>query len=159
MDIFLSILAFLLSGLGILGAFLPVLPGPALSYAGLLCSFFVSTSTLGAGVMWLWLLITIVVTLIDFYLPVWMAKRFGGSRYGQIGAMIGVVVGIFAGVVGILIGPFLGALLGELIHDHHDVKKATKVGVGSFLAFVVGTGVKLAMSGVVLVLVLGELFP
>ena len=56
--------------------------------------------------------------------------------------------------MGIILGPFAGAVLGELLNDRSDVPKAFLVGFGSFLAFVVGTGVKLAASAGMLIVTL-----
>ena len=73
-----------------------------------------------------------------------MTRRFGGSRAGAIGATIGTVVGFFfIPPLGILLGPFVGAVIGELCHNREDISKAFLVGFGSFLSFIVGTGLKL----------------
>ena len=142
MDITLSIAAFALSILGIIGCIVPALPGVALSYAGLLCAWFTSYSQMTSGAIWLWLAVTVAVSAADYFLPAWMTRRFGGSRSGAIGA----TAGVFAG-------------LGELLNDRSDVPKAFLVGFGSFLAFVVGTGVKLAASAGMLIHVAADTYP
>lgn len=53
MDITLSLLAFALSILGIIGCIVPALPGVVLSYAGLLCAYFTSYSQMSASALWL----------------------------------------------------------------------------------------------------------
>ena len=75
-----------------------------------------------------------------------MTKRFGGSKAGERGAMAGALAGFLFGPVGIIVGPFVGALLGELIYDSSDKQRALRSGIGSFLSFFVGTGIKLAVS-------------
>lgn len=80
MDITLSIAAFALSILGIIGCIVPALPGVALSYAGLLCAWFTSYSQMTSGAIWLWLAVTVAVSAADYFLPAWMTRRFGGSR-------------------------------------------------------------------------------
>ena len=147
MDITLSIAAFALSILGIIGCIVPALPSVALSYAGLLCAWFTSYSQMTSGAIWLWLAVTVAVSAADYFLPAWMTRRFGGSRSGAIGATAGVF------------GPFAGAVLGELLNDRSDVPKAFLVGFGSFLAFVVGTGVKLAASAGMLIHVAADTYP
>ena len=90
MDITLSLLAFALSILGIIGCIVPALPGVVLSYAGLLCAYFTSYSQMSASALWLWLGVTVAVSVADYFLPAWMTRRFGGSRAGAIGATVGV---------------------------------------------------------------------
>lgn len=159
MDILLSILAFVCSIVGIAGCIVPVLPGVALSYVGLLCASFCSWSHVSVTSLLVWLGITIAVTLADFYLPAWMTRRFGGSRAGAVGATVGVVVGFFFSPVGILVGPFLGAVVGELLHNRTDAPKALLIGLGSFLSFIVGTGLKLVAAVGMFILLVADTYP
>ncbi len=147
MDLFLSILAVICGAAGIIGAVLPVVPGPALSYFGMLCAYWTDTSTLTSGKMWLWGVLTAVVTALDYILPAYFSKMFGGSRAGIIGATVGVFAGmILLGPLGIVLGPFVGAVAGELLHDRENADKALKVGFGSLVSFFVGSGMKIAVS-------------
>ncbi len=50
-------------------------------------------------------------------------------------------------------------MIGELIHDSRDTARALRAGIGSFLAFVAGTGIKLAASIYMLILIVGDLIP
>lgn len=160
MDIALSVAAILLSLIGIIGCIVPALPGTLFSYAGLLCAYFCSYSTISGTAIWLWLAAAIVVTAADYFLPAWMTRRFGGSRAGAVGATVGVFAGFFFfPPVGIILGPFFGAVLGELLNDKQEVAKAFRVGVGSFLSFVVGTGLKLIVSIAMFVHVVADTYP
>lgn len=135
---------------GLAGCILPALPGPPLSYAGLLLLQWSGYGDFPTRFLLIWAVVVIVVTLLDYYLPVWMTKRFGGSRHATIGATIGLIAGFFIlPPLGIVICPFLGALIGELIHDSRDSGKAFKVAMGSLAAFMLGTGLKLIVSGVI----------
>lgn len=160
MDIFLAIVAFVLAVAGIVGGIVPGLPGPLLSYAGLACAWLASYSDLSTAAMLAWLAVTLVVTAADYVLPAWMTRRFGGSRAGAIGATAGAFAGFFLfPPLGIVLGPFMGAVLGELLHDKSDPGKALLVGIGSFLAFVVGTGIKLAASAGMLIHIAADTYP
>ncbi len=159
MDIVWSIAACLLAILGIVGAVVPVLPGPVLGYCGLLCIAAASFSETDAATLWIWGGVTLAVTVADYFLPAWMAKRFGGSHAGAVGATIGAIAGIFVfPPIGILLGPFVGAVVGELIHNGEDRAHAVRVGIGSFLSFIVGTGLKLFVSIGLAVLIVMQFF-
>ena len=121
MDITLSIAAFALSILGIIGCIVPALPGVALSYAGLLCAWFTSYSQMTSGAIWLWLAVTVAVSAADYFLPAWMTRRFGGSRSGAIGATAGVFAGFF-----LFPGVKLAASAGMLIHVAADTYPALR---------------------------------
>lgn len=148
MDTFLTIMAVLCVVLGILGSILPVLPGPPISYLGLLLARWGGIEEFDARFLIIWAAVVIVVTVMDYVLPTWFTGRFGGSRYASWGSVAGLVAGIFFFPPwGIVIGPFAGAFIGELVHDSNNVGHALKVAAGSFMAFIAGTGVKLAVTG------------
>lgn len=159
MDLFLAIMAILLAVIGAAGCIVPVLPGVVLSYAGLLCAFFREGSTLSATMLWIWLAVVAVVSLVDYFLPAYMTKIFGGSRPATIGATIGAIGGFFFGPIGIIAGPFIGALLGELMNNRNDLNRAIKVGLGSFLSFIVGTGIKLLAAFGILIYIFRDITP
>lgn len=148
MDILWIIGIFLLSILGIIGCIVPMIPGTVFSYLGLLCAFFCSSSTLSTTSLLIWLAISLVAMAADYYLPAVMTKRFGGSKSGAVGATVGVFAGFFlmSPFLGVILGPFFGAVIGELLHDKSDPAKALVVGFGSFASFIVGTGLKLIVS-------------
>ena len=109
--------------------------------------------------MWMWLAVTVVVSVMDYLLPAYMARWFGGTKAGTRGALVGMVVGmIFFNIPGIIFGPFVGAVAGELLHDSSDKAHALNVGFGSFLSFIVGTGVKLVVSVWMLAVVWADSF-
>ncbi|MDR0300898.1 MAG: DUF456 domain-containing protein [Treponema sp.] len=146
MGIVLVILAFLLLVVGLVGSILPVLPGPPLSYIGLLLLQWSGYPHFQPAFLWIWAGITIAVTVMDYILPSLMTKQFGGSRAASIGSFLGLLVGIFFfPPLGMILMPFLGAFIGELIHNHADGAKAFKVALGAFLAFIVGSGAKLVV--------------
>ena len=151
MEIILVILAFLLLLVGLSGAVIPVIPGPPLSFVGLLMLQWSGYGGFSSGFLWLWAVITVVVTLADYFLPSLMTRQFGGSRPAMIGSFLGIFVGLFFfPPLGLVIGPFLGALAGELMHNRNDKSKALRVAFGAFLAFLFGTGIKLIISSIMI---------
>lgn len=146
MDIFLSILALLLILVGIAGAIIPIIPGPIVSYFGLLSLYFLDEHDLSDDFMITWAIIAIVVSALDQVIPILGTKKMGGTKYGVKGSIIGLILGMFFfPPIGLIIGPFAGALVGELIGGK-DLNQATKAGFGSFLGFLSGTLLKLAYS-------------
>ncbi len=142
MDIFLSLLAIALMLLGIAGAILPLLPGPALSFLGLVSLYFTSSEPFTLKFLLIWLLLTVAVSFVDQIIPILGTKKMGGSKYGVWGSAIGLVAGIFFfPPIGMIVGPFLGALIGELLGGM-DFNKALRAAVGSFIGFLGGTILK-----------------
>ncbi|MCG2610052.1 DUF456 domain-containing protein [Flavobacterium sp. SM15] len=142
MEYFLLLAGFTCMIVGILGSFLPVLPGPPISWVGLLLLYLTKTVPNDYWVLGITLLIALIVIILDYVIPAKGTKRFGGSSYGVWGTNIGLVVGLIAPIpFGVIIGPFLGALLGELIYDK-DHKRAVKAATGSFVGFLASTFMK-----------------
>ena len=148
MDIALLILGFLLMLVGILGSFLPVLPGPPISWAGLLLLYLTKAVPDNWWVLGITLVIAITITILDYVIPAMGTKRFGGTKAGMWGTIIGLLVAIFVpvfGPFGIIIWPFIGALVGELLNKANQ-KTALKAAFGSFLGFLTGTFMKLVLT-------------
>lgn len=146
MDIVLIIIGVLLMITGILGAVLPVIPGPLTSWLGLLVLNFTDRIELSTSFLVITFIIALIIYVLDYIIPAVGTKKFGGSKAGIIGTSIGLVVGLLAPIpFGIIIGPFLGALIGEMIH-RNDIQKATKAAFGSFIGFVTSTFLKLIVS-------------
>lgn len=132
---------------GILGCVLPVIPGPPLSYAGLLLLHFTEKYSFSNKFLIIWAVITVAVYSVDYMIPIWGTKKFGGSKRGVWGSIIGLVIGLFFfPPIGIIIGPFLGAVIGELSAGK-DSGVALKSGFGAFIGFLAGTLLKLITSG------------
>ena len=143
---------------GILGGILPVLPGPPLSYIGLLMLHFTERYQFSPRFLIIWAFITVLVYLLDYVIPVWGTRRYGGSKRGVWGSIIGLIVGLFFfPPFGIIIGPFAGAVLGEL-SSGKDSGSALRSGFGSFVGFMTGTLLKLITSGLMTWYFFRELF-
>ena len=146
METFLEILALVLALIGLLGCILPGLPGTLFSFVALLCSYGCGWSLITPRLLWIWGAVSVVVMVMDYLLPGYMTKLFGGSRASAVGATVGLFAGLIFTPIGMILGSFLGAVIGEMIHDNSSTTRALKAGVGSFLAFITGTGLKLLTS-------------
>ena len=109
MEIFLLILAFLCMLIGIIGCIVPGLPGTPIAYAGLWIAQATDRVDFSWQLLLIWAVVTIVVSVLDYVVPAWGTKRFGGTKWGVWGSTIGVFVGLFFGAAGVIIAPLVGA--------------------------------------------------
>ena len=146
MDIFLIIIALLLMILGILGSFLPILPGPITSWLGFLMVKFSALIEISNPFLIITFVVALLIWVLDYFIPALGTKKFGGSKYGMIGTTLGLIIGIISPIPGgIIIGPFLGALIGELFNKA-DSETALKAAFGSFLGFITSTFLKFVVA-------------
>ena len=154
MDILIDILAVTLGLLGIVGCILPIVPGPPISYAGVLILYLWGSSTdndISQQVVILWLFLTIAVTALDFIIPSYFTRITGGTKSTARASMVGMLIGIaFIPPIGMILGAFLGALAAEMIIERKKFKRSLKPAMGAFIGFLIGTGFKLIASGVML---------
>jgi uncharacterized protein YqgC (DUF456 family) len=142
MDIFLLIIGFALMIIGVLGSFLPVLPGPSISWLGLVLLYATHAVEANYWVIGICFLFTVILSVLDYVIPSKGTKKFGGSSYGIWGTNIGLVVGIFAPIpFGFIIGPFVGAFIGEMLYDKNQ-QRALKAATGSFIGFIASSFMK-----------------
>ena len=152
MDIFLLIIGIVLCLIGIVGSFLPILPGPLASWFGLLMLNFTSYVTFSFWDLFTTFLIAFTISVVDYFIPIIGVKKLGGTSGGQIGATIGLIIGLLIlGPVGIIFGPFLGALAGEII-TQKSFSKSLLPALGSLIGVVAGTVLKFMVSLVYLVI-------
>ena len=143
-DVLLVILGICLLIGGLAGCILPAIPGPPLSYVALLLLQATRFADFSIQFLLITAIVTVVVTVVDYILPAWGTKKWGGSRAGTIGSMIGLLLGLFFLPVGIIAGPFVGAVAGELIAGR-NTNAALRSGIGSFMGFLFGTAMKLTV--------------
>ena len=149
--IILKIIAVILGIVGLVGCVLPVLPGPPLSWVGMLLVFLTHPEGMSSGLLIAWLVVTVVVTILDYVVPSWVTQKTGGSKAAARGTLVGLLVGlIFFPPWGMIVGSFLGALLSEVVFGGKDLTDSVAPAFGSFLGFLLGTGLKLISSGVML---------
>ena len=151
--ILLIIASVLLALLGLVGAIVPGIAGPPFSFLAVLVascivgvehsvSFLVILGVIGA-----------IVFLLDYVVPSWGTKKFGGSKAGVRGSTIGLILGLLItivfpiGFIVVLVGPFVGAYTGEKM-NHTPDNLAWRAAFGSFMGFLAGTFVKTVYAGV-----------
>lgn len=142
MDTFLQVMGVLLIGGGIVGSVVPFLPGPPLAYVGLLLQQLRSEPPYTVKFLLIWAGIIIVVSVLDYIIPLYGTRRFGGTKYGMWGCAVGLLAGIFFPPWGIIAGPFVGAFVGEMIANKQS-DRALQAAIGSFIGFLFGTLLKL----------------
>ena len=153
MDLFLLTIGFLCVMLGLIGSFLPVLPGPLTSWLGLLILYFTSIVPMNYTFIGITLAIAIFIWILDYIIPAIGTKRFGGSTYGVYGTTIGLLIGLFSPIpLGILLGAFLGAFIGEMLHDKTNMKRAFRASIGSLLGLITSATIKFTVAVVYAVL-------
>lgn len=169
MDIFLIILGAICLLLGIIGCVAPVLPGVPLSYLGLLLLHWTERVQFSWQFLVVWGVVVVVIQILDYFIPAWGTKKFGGTKYGVWGSTVGLFVGFLLGPLGIIIGPFVGAVVGELIYfNRHpqntmtqskntNFNRALRAGFGSFVGLLAGTLVKVICCGVMIAYFVKEL--
>lgn len=129
-------LGFICMIVGILGSFIPVLPGLSACWIGLLLLYLTNAVDNNYWVLGITFVVMVVVTILDYVIPAKGTKKFGGSSYGVWGTNIGLIVGILSPIpFGVIIGPFVGAFVGELIYDAKDHRRALKAATGSLFGF------------------------
>jgi len=161
MDITLAVLGAALVLVGFIGSVLPIIPGPPISWAGLLLlkwtDYVDDHGAAYENALWILLFFVILVTILDYVVPIMGTKKYGGSKRGVWGATIGVVAGLFFGPLGIIIGPFLGAYIGEITTGKKD-REALRAAWGSFMGFLLGVGLKLMVCGTIFFFFIRYLF-
>lgn len=143
MDGFLLILGFVCMITGIFGSFMPVVPGPSVSWLGIVLLYFTDAVPNNYWILGITLLITVLISVLDYLIPAKGTKKFGGSSYGVWGTNIGLLIGIFIPIpFGFIIGGFAGAFVGEIIYDSKNHNRALKAATGSLLGFLASSFMK-----------------
>lgn len=130
--------------IGLIGCFVPILPGPVFAYLALWCRFPMKGEHLSPRIMICATGALAVILLLDFCASSFGTKKFGGSRWGSVGCLIGTFVGLFFAPYGLILGPLLGAFGGELLGGKTR-RQATKAAIGAFLGFIFGTLLKFVL--------------
>ncbi|HIG90707.1 MAG: DUF456 domain-containing protein [Flavobacteriaceae bacterium] len=158
MDLFLLILSAILIISGIIGSFMPIIPGPLTSWFGLFSLNLISTAEIDKTLLIITFIIALIIFVLDSLIPIYGSKYFGATKYGILGASIGLLIGIITPIpFGIIIGPILGALIGELLFNN-DLKKSIKSSIGVLIGFLASTFIKFITSVIYLMIYLVQLW-
>lgn len=167
MEYLIFLLAVICVIVGIVGDVVPGLPGVPISYAAMLLLHFFTGITYSNETLIIYGVLCAVITIVDYFVPIWGTKKFGGTKAGVRGSTIGLIVGVLVlpvlgivigpfGLIGILAGPFVGAYIGEKMSGVDD-SLAWRSAIGSFVGFVAGTLLKVVYSIVVAVVVVKDI--
>ena len=155
----LMVLGILSVLVGLVGAIIPGIAGPPFSYAGLLIVSFLDGVEHSVCFLVVMGVIGAIAFLLDYFVPIWGTKKFGGTKQGMWGSTIGLVAGLLLTTsfnFAFLAGPFFGAYIGERIAKTPN-KQAWKAAAGSLVGFLIGTSVKLVYAIVCIVYVVRDL--
>ena len=142
MDSILIIIGIVALIAGIIGCVAPVIPGPPIAYIALILLQCTDKHPFSTGIMICFFVIVAAVTVLDYLIPTWGTRKFGGSKYGSVGCLLGTFAGLFLMPWGIIVMPFVGAFVGEMIYQA-DSGKALKAATGALLGFLGGVFCKI----------------
>ena len=156
METLIIVIAILAGVLGIAGSILPGLPGTPISWVGMLLLYIWGSGVNAAGnpmslqTLIIWGVVVLIVSVVDYVVPMYFTKLTGGSKYAERGALIGLVAGIILTPIGMIAGSFLGAFIAEVQWGKKSSSEALLAALGSFLGFILGTGIKTIASVLIL---------
>ncbi len=162
MNTILIIGAIVCAIIGILGAVVPGLPGPPVSWVALLLLFFMPACEMTTAYLIVMGVAAAIITVIDYVVPGAITKRMGGTKGGTWGCNIGLVVSLIGlpfgptGILGVIFWPFVGAYIGEIINKQTS-GKALQSAIGALLGLLTGTVIKLIYGIIVAVYICKEL--
>ena len=143
--------------IGVAGSLIPILPGTPISYVGLLLLLAVDGCTFSVKFLLIILALVVLQQVLNYIVPIWGVKKYGGSNAGQWGGVIGMLLGLFFMPWGLIVGPFVGAVLGEMINGK-NTSDSLKAGFGSFVGNLLTTIFGLVLSGVMAFYYFAEIF-
>ena len=142
--IIIVILMFLL---GMIGIFVPIIPGTPLIWCGIMI-FALGTNF--HDVTWITIVVTGVLAIagviIDALAGVIGAKIYGASWYGVIGALCGGTIGlVILQMIGLVVGTLLGTFIGEYVR-HQNTHNAMTASAGTIIGFVANIFIQIIIS-------------
>ena len=152
MDLIIVLVIILLL-IGLIGCIIPALPGPPISFLGLLLLHFFTSYTIDVETLWFLAAIVSLITFLDYWLQIYGVKKFGGGKKAINGTILGLVLGLLLfPPFGVIIGPFIGAFLGAKMEVKEDTNRAIKIAMGALAGFLGGTVLKFSVSIYIIIL-------
>ncbi|MBR4048063.1 MAG: DUF456 domain-containing protein [Bacteroides sp.] len=162
MEFIFIALGFILLGFGLLGCFLYKIPGPILSFLGILVlQFGTDIEPFSIQTLIICAIAVVVCKILEKQAPKLIAKIHSFGKGGKIGCMVGSFIGIILltyttgidsefliitiGILGLLGIPFILSILGEFI-SNKDFSLALKSGTAAWINYLVNTLLQLAVS-------------
>jgi len=156
MDNLIIIIAGFLIVAGLIGCLIPKLPGVVLSFLGLIVLHFSTIAEFSSHFFIRYGILVIAVQGLDYLIPNWGIRKFGGSKKGVWGSLTGMLIGLFFGPWGIIVGAIVGAFIGELFAGKQSYI-AINQAISSFVFFILGTVFQLIVAGLFLQFYIDEL--
>ena len=134
---------------GLVGSVIPGLPGTPLYLVAMLIARFCGDVEMSNLELFVIFILVAATFAVDFFLPMWTTKKFGGTKAGVYGSIVGLLVGLFLPLplppgTSTIFCMFLGAIIGEYIAGQSN-EVAVKSGMGNLIVFIVATTVKFAL--------------
>jgi len=149
MDTFLIVIAGIFLLLGLIGCFFSKIPGILLCYLGIVILQYSTVAEFSVHFFIKWGVLVIAVQGLDYLIPNWGDRRFGGSKKGVWGSMIGMFAGMYFGPIGIIASAVCGAFIGELFAGKES-NQVIQQAIGSFACFILGTVSQFIVAGILI---------
>ena len=139
-------LAVLIMIVGIVGSFLPLLPGPPIVWLGAFYyAYQTSFSEVGIAMLVLLAILGIVGGTADLWLGYLGASKGGASGWATLASLVGGIVGFFVlSVPGMLIGSIAAIVLVEWLR-HRDWQRVLRAGTGYLVGWLLATVVEVGI--------------
>lgn len=152
MNILFLVISSIIMLAGLVGIFVPVLPGTGLVFAGtLLYAWATDFQVISIGYLVFFAILAALAWAVDYVASLLTAKKYGASKYGLIGSVVLGILGlIFFSVPGLIIGQLLGVIIGELYFGK-EMRNAVKSGLAVFIGYLLGNTVKVILCSIIVV--------
>lgn len=153
MNILFLIISTIIMLVGMVGIFVPVLPGTVLVFAGaLLYAWVTNFEVISIGWLIFFAVLAALAWGIDYLASLLTAKKYGASKYGLIGSVVLGIIGLLTfSIPGLIIGQLLGVILGELYFGK-EMKIALKSGIAVFIGYILGNTAKIVLCSIIFVI-------